>query len=155
MARSPRIENAARGHRELASTLDTIVPADSPTVWFFNELDEGLWFYFKGHDLAPIARARFNRGFDLHDDALARRIDTPAKRVEQAREQLADWARHADPREPYVLIRARIYDLFAADLASMVEPVYREQGLKRNEMVLLRAKTAPSVASRRPKEPPR
>ncbi len=146
------LENAARGHRELAATLDQIVPADSRTVWFFNELDEGLWFYLRGHNLAPIARARFNRGFDLHADALARRVDTPAKRVEQAREQLADWARHADPLEPYVLIRAKIYDLFAAEVAPLVEPVYREQGVKRNEMVLLRAKTATPLALRQANE---
>ena len=142
------IENAARGHRELARTLEKIVPADSPTVWTFNEVDEGLWFYLRGHDLAPVsgAVARFNRGFDLRLDAAARSVDTPARRVELAREQLADWARHATSDAPYVLIRGKIYDLFARDVAPLVEPVYREQGLKRNEMVLLRARTVPPVA---------
>ena len=144
------LENAARGHRELAARLETLVPADSPTVWFFDELDEGLWFYLKGHDLAPAsgAGARFNRGFDLRADAVARKVETPARRVELAREQLAEWARHADPAAPYLLIRGKIYDRFAGDVAPLVEPVYREHDVERNEMVLLRARTSTPVASR-------
>ena len=65
-----------------------------------DELDEGLWFYLQGHDLAPIARRAVQPG--LRPPGRRRspgRADTPAKRVEQAREQLADWARHADPRD--------------------------------------------------------
>jgi 4-amino-4-deoxy-L-arabinose transferase-like glycosyltransferase len=141
------LENPARGHRELAQALEKIVPADSPTVWFFDELDEGLWFYLRGHELAPVAVARFNRGFDLRAEAAARRVDTPARRIEVARGHFADWARHADPASPYVLIRGKVYDLFARDVAPLVEPVYRERGVKRNEMVLLRARTAGPVAS--------
>ena len=142
------LENPSRGHRELAAKLEALVPADLRTVWFFNELDEGLWFYLRGHDLAPVAGAKFNRGFDLRADAADRKLDTPARRVELAREQLADWARHADPAAPtYVLIRGKIYDLFARDVASLFESVYREQGVKRNEMVLLRTRPTPPVAS--------
>ncbi len=141
------VENPARGHRKLAETLETIVPADSPTVWFFNEVDEGLWFYLRGHELAPVSKARYNRGFDLRVDARARRIETPARRLELARDQLADWARHADPASPYVLIRGKIYDPLARDLAPLVEPVYREHDLKRNEMVLLRVRSDNAVAA--------
>jgi 4-amino-4-deoxy-L-arabinose transferase-like glycosyltransferase len=133
------MENAARGHRELARRLDSLIPAGSPTVWFLDELDEGLWFYLRGHDLEPIAGARFNRGFDLRVDAATRKVDTPARRVDLARGQLVDWARHADPTTPYALVRGKIYDRFAHDVADLVEPVYREQGVNRNEMVLLRA----------------
>jgi 4-amino-4-deoxy-L-arabinose transferase-like glycosyltransferase len=133
------IENATRGHRELARRLEEFIPAGSPTVWFLDELDEGLWFYLHGHELAPIAGARFNRGFDLRLDAANKKVDTPARRVDLARGQLADWARHADPATPYALIRGKIYDRFARDVADLVEPVYREQGVNRNEMVLLRA----------------
>ena len=141
------LENAARGHRELAAKLEALVPAGSSTVWFFNEVDEGLWFYLKGHDLAPVSGSRFNRGFDLRADVADRKVDTPARRVELAREQLADWARHADPAAPYLVIRGKIYDRFAGDVAPLVEPVYREQGVKRNEMVLLRARPTTPVAS--------
>jgi len=144
-------ENSGRGHKALAAELDRRIPAATPTVWFFDELDEGLWFYLRGHDLAPIPadRARYNRGFDLRDAAKARRALTPERRIAEARDRLAAWARHADPATPYVLIRAKLYDLpgFAAGLAPLVEPVYREAGLKRNEMVLLRARMAPEVAS--------
>jgi hypothetical protein len=141
------LDNDARGHRELARRLEALVPVDSPTVWFLDELDEGVWFYLRGHDLAPIAASRFNRGFDLRLDAAAKKVETPARRVDQARGQLADWARHADPATPYALIRAKIYDRFARDVADLVEPVYREQGVKRNEMVLLRAKAPRTLAS--------
>ena len=142
------VENDVRGHRELARRLEALIPAESPTVWFLDELDEGLWFYLRGHELAPIAGARFNRGFDLRLDAATRKVDSPARRVDLARGQLADWARHADPATPsYALIRGKIYDRFARDVADLVEPVYREQGVKRNEMVLLRAKSGAPVAS--------
>ena len=44
-------ENPERSHRALAQKLGEIVPAGAPTVMFFNEIDEGLWFYAKGFDL--------------------------------------------------------------------------------------------------------
>ena len=141
------LENPARGHRGLARRIEALVPAGSPTVWFLDELDEGVWFYLKGHDLAPVAGARFNRGFDLRSDAAAGKVDTPARRVGRARQQLADWAGHVDPASPYLLVRGKVYDRFASDVAHLVEPVYREQGVSRNEMVLLRAKGAGPVAS--------
>ena len=137
-------ENPGRGHKALAAELGRILPAGVSTVWFFDEVDEGLWFYLRGHDLAPIPadRARYNRGFDLRDAARSRRGITPEIRVAEARDRLADWARHAGPDAPYVLIRAKLYDLpgFAAGLAPLIEPVYREAGVRRNEMVLLRAR---------------
>ncbi len=146
-------ENPSRGHRALATELGRRIPGSTPRVWFFDEIDEGLWFYLEGHDLAPIpapgGRARYNRGFDLRDAAAARRDFTPGRRVAQARDRLAEWARHADPASPYVLVRAKVYDLpgFADDLGPLVGPVYRERGVKRNEMVLLRARTPAEVAS--------
>ncbi len=144
-------ENPGRGHRSVAADLARIVPEATPKVWFFDEIDEGVWFYLEGHDLAPIGpiadRSRYNRGFDLHEAAQARTIITPARRVEAARDRLAAWARAADPTCPYVLIRAKIYDILARDLAPLVEPVYRESGVRRNELVLLRAKLAGPVAA--------
>ena len=139
-------ENPSRGHRELARRLEKLVPPETSTVWFFDELDEGLWFYLRGHDLAPISAAKFNRGFDLRTLEANKRVDTPAKRLDLARDKLSAWASHAEPTEPYVLIRAKIYDLLADDLAPLLEPVYREQGVRRNEMVLLKARARP-VAS--------
>jgi hypothetical protein len=142
-------DNPLRGHRELAKKLETIVPPESTTVWFFSDIDEGLWFYLKGHELAPVSAAKFNRGFDLRVDAAEKRIDTPARRIEQARNQFTEWARNADPQSPYILIRARIYDRFAPEVAHLVEPIYREEAVKRNEMVLLRVRKRPAVAFKR------
>ncbi|MFI5458902.1 MAG: hypothetical protein ACHRXM_26025 [Isosphaerales bacterium] len=51
---------------------------------------------------------------------------------------LIEWLDHNDPRTSYVLIRSRLYDRFADDLASRVTPVFRETGMKRNELTLLR-----------------
>jgi hypothetical protein len=148
-------ENPARGHRELARRLEAMIPAEVSTVWFFNDVDEGLWFYLRGHNLSPVAASRFNRGFDLRVDANERKIDTPARRVEQAREQLSEWARAADPASPFVLIRAKIYDRFAASIADLVEPVYRESGVKRNDLVLLRVRATAPLVSKRTDDPRR
>ncbi|WP_435017390.1 ArnT family glycosyltransferase [Tundrisphaera sp. TA3] len=137
-------ENAARGHRRLARTLEEVVPPDVRTVLFFAELDEGLWFYLKGHDLAPLpaARTRYNRGFDLLDESSGQKVDTPAQRTARARDQVADWARDGSASSPYLLIRGKIYDLFAGEIQDLVEPVYREQDVRRNELVLLRPRSA-------------
>ena len=142
-------ENPARGHRRLAETIATIVPEEVGTLLFFAELDEGLWFYLEGRDLSPLpgARTRYNRGFDLIDDASARKIDSPAQRKALARDQVAAWARQGDPATPYLLIRGKVYDLFAAEIADMVEPVYREHDVKRNELVLLRPRAPRAVAA--------
>jgi hypothetical protein len=148
-------ENSVRGHRELASRLGALVPREVSTLSFFNDIDEGLWFYLKeGLELRPVAAPRFNRGFDLRVNAHDRQIDTPERRVEQAREQLSDWARHSDPDSPYVLIRAKIYDRFADEIADLVEPVYRETGVKRNELVLLRVRAGTPLVSK-PTDDPR
>ena len=44
-------ENSARSHRLLAQKLRTCA-GGSPTIMFFNEIDEGLWFYSHGLNLA-------------------------------------------------------------------------------------------------------
>jgi hypothetical protein len=54
-----------------------------------------------------------------------------------------------------VLIRNKLYDLFAPDLAGLAAPVYRERGLKRNELVLLRiTRPSPPIAARNGNDPP-
>ena len=131
----------ARSHRELAATLDRILPADQRTLMFFHELDEGLWFYLRDRDLEPVpgSQPRYNEAVDMVDD-LRKHVflaDPRARLAEQER-ILLDWVRKADPATPYVLIRGKIYDLFAPDLEGLATPLYREQGLSRNELVLLR-----------------
>jgi hypothetical protein len=82
--------------------------------------------------------------FDLVADKRANRLVTDRdKRLEIEKKILLDWLARPDRGSQYVLIRNRVYDLFAADLVGLATPVYREQGLKRNELVLLRV-TSPS-----------
>ncbi len=61
------VENARRGHRELAQTLFGLVPPEVRSLRFFNEIDEGLWFYLQGMDLLPVpgSHPRYSTAFDL------------------------------------------------------------------------------------------
>ncbi len=60
-------ENAAHGHRDLARRLEHILPADVRTLMFFNEIDEGLWFYANGLEAlrVPGSHPRYNTSYDL------------------------------------------------------------------------------------------
>ena len=134
-------ENRAHSHRALAATLDRLLPAEARTIMFFHELDEGLWFYLRNRSLAPVpgSQPRYSDVFDLVDDQRSNRLVTdPEKRLEIEKRILLDWLARPDRGSQYVLIRNRVYDLFAADLVGRATPVFREQGLKRNELVLLR-----------------
>ena len=120
---------------------------------FFHELDEGLWFYLRNRSLAPVpgSQPRYNDVFDLVDDQRANRLVTdPDKRLEIEKQILLDWLARPDRGSQYVLIRNRVYDLFAADLVGLATPVFREQGLKRNELVLLRVEPPLPVTARPP-----
>jgi hypothetical protein len=138
-------ENPKRGHRTLALELSQILPAGSPTVMFFNEIDEGLWFYARGFRLAPVpgSHPRYNTAFDLAHSYLTQRRhsetlgEVEARRLAQEKQALFDWLDRRDRRQPYLLIRGHLYDLFARDLAGRVAPVVRETAMKRNELVLL------------------
>ncbi len=146
-------ENATRGHRTVAERLDRIVSDTSPTLMFFNEIDEGLWFYAKGFRLAPVPQShpRYNTAFDLAHSFLSKRHNSQtlgeveAERVAHEKQALLDWLDRRDPLARYLLIRDRHYDLFADELATRTKPVLRETSMKRNELVLLEVTgTAPS-----------
>jgi len=64
------------------------------------------------------------------------------------RESLVDWLRAGRPAEELVLLKASVFDRLAADLGGLAVPIHREQGLKRNELVLLRAAGAPAPSER-------
>ena len=99
-------ENPERGHRALAEKLGEIVPAGSRTVMFFNEIDEGLWFYARGFRLAPVPRShpRYNTAFDLAHSYLTERHhsetlgDVEARRLAREKQALFDWLDRRDPR---------------------------------------------------------
>ena len=138
-------ENELRSHRVLARELHRIVPAQVHTVNFFNEIDEGLWFYLAGIDLAPVpgTHPRYNTAYDLAHSFLNKRehhetiAQVEAKRQAHDRQALLDWVEHSEPKTSYLLIRGRTYDTFAAELAGRAVPLFRETGLKCNELVLL------------------
>lgn len=149
---APR-ENASRSHRALASRLDAILPAETRTVMFFHELDEGLWFYLRDRHLEPVPRStpKYNDGFDMLEEyrngAKALDLQTWAQmRRDRQKQILVEWLGSRDRPSPYVLIRAKYYDIFAPDLAGMAEVVFRERDVKRNDLVLLRAMDPPVVA---------
>lgn len=141
--------NPTRGHATIARAIDRAVPPEVVTLDFFHELDEGLWFYLRNRGLAAVAgsQARYNDAFDgVSADAPPARLTVRSKRV------LADWLRDDDRGGSYLLIRDKVYDVLAADLAGFAEPILRETLARRNGLVLLKVAPAPrSVAVREPR----
>ena len=157
---APR-ENAGRGHRAIAQRLDATT-ADGSSIAFFNEIDEGLWFYAQGFELLPVpgTQPRYNTSFDLaenfrfkrrHDETLA---DLEARCLVLDKRALLDWLDRADLSGRYVLIRSRYYDLFAADLVGRASPLFREIGMKCNELVLLKVSNTLRQTTTAAAEPP-
>jgi 4-amino-4-deoxy-L-arabinose transferase-like glycosyltransferase len=145
--------NAQRGHRELAATLEQIIPSEMPTIMFFRQIDEGLWFYLRDRSLTPVpgSQPRYNAGADLDDDARNNRIEwDPNKRADNVKKILVDWLTLPGRPSSYVLLRTKEYDLFAHDLTGLATLVHREHGLYRNELVLLRVPPAGPVAAKTP-----
>ena len=152
-------ENPQRGHRALAQRLTKLVGNGSPdqTLMFFNEIDEGLWFYAQGFALAPVpgSQPQYNTAFDLarlyreerhHSETL---LEIEASRLARDKQALVNWLDQKRPEHacPYVLIRARLYDRFAADLAGRAADSSRDRP-EANELVVLAVagaeRTAPS-----------
>jgi hypothetical protein len=145
----PRYNNQ-RSHRALAATIEQLVPRGTPTIMFFRQIDEGLWFYLHDRKLDPVpgSQPRYNAGADLDDDFKNNRLEWDAKkRTENVKKLLVDWLSRPDRPSSYVLLRAKEYDLFARDLVPLASVVHREEGLSRNELVLLRATSAGPVAA--------
>jgi hypothetical protein len=138
-------DNPRRGHRELARTLARLVPHEARAVRFFNEVDEGLWFYLRGLDLEPVpgTQPRYSAAYDLARAVRAGRGTADVEVLDARREAiekraLLDWLDRPDSAASFVLIRSGLFDRYARDLAGRATPVLRETGLSRNELVLLR-----------------
>jgi 4-amino-4-deoxy-L-arabinose transferase-like glycosyltransferase len=146
-------ENSAHSHRELAAKLQRLLPPEARTIMFYHELDEGLWFYLSDRTLkaVPGSQAPYNDAYELvrqfRDNTLEWDLN---KRVEREKKVLVDWLQASARESPYVLIRSKVYDQFGPDMAQLATPLYREHGLKRNEMVLLRVTAPGPVASGSP-----
>jgi 4-amino-4-deoxy-L-arabinose transferase-like glycosyltransferase len=138
-------ENPERSHRVLAQRLQNLLSPGVQTVMFFNEIDEGLWFYLSGLDLTPVpgSHPRYNIAYDLAHSYLTERrgletiTDLEAKRQARDKQTLFNWLEQDGARPSYLLLRRKLYDLMADDLGGRVFPLLRETGLKRTELVLL------------------
>ena len=138
-------DNPARGHRQLARQLERLVPSTVTTVRFFHEIDEGLWFYLRGHRLAPVpgSQPRYSNSYDKRDSLMsdgplqADPADPSVRPMEQQAQVLLDWLRGKGRDEPYLLIRSAVYESMAPRLAGLVTPLYQETGLTRNCLILL------------------
>ncbi|MBV8314611.1 MAG: glycosyltransferase family 39 protein [Planctomycetaceae bacterium] len=154
--------NATHSHRNLATTMDRLLPPEARTVMFFHEIDEGLWFYLRDRALVPVpgSQPEYNDGLDLYselrsgppirDPRRLRNVEQQIflKRQDSVRQTLLDWIARPDRVSSYVLLRNRDYDRFAPALAGLATPVFREQGLKRNGLVLLHVDPQETVAAR-------
>jgi len=141
--------NSTRSHRELAERIERVLPPEAKTVMFFRELDEGLWFYLHGRTLAPVpgSQPRYNKDIDLQDDAKNNKLLwLEAERVARERQILVDWIEKPQHESDFVLVRAKVYDKFQPGIDSLATPVFREKGLDRNELILLRLRESGSVA---------
>ncbi len=141
------VENPRRGHRELAVAIRRIVPDAEKSVHFFNEVDEGLWFYLDGLDLVPVPEThpRYSAAYDLaaayqgRGDASLTLEELDDRRERMEKQALLRWLDGRGASTHYLLIRSRLLDRYVRELAGRATPVLRESGLGRNELVLLRA----------------
>jgi 4-amino-4-deoxy-L-arabinose transferase-like glycosyltransferase len=148
-------ENSRRSHRALSRTLRQLVPGDMRSLRFFNEIDEGLWFYMRGLTLVPIPGNQpvYNTAYDLATDHLENGVAgetieaAEARRMAHDRQVLTAWVDRAHDYDSYLLLRANLYDRHATELSGRTTVVYRESGVKRNELVLLHADGRPLAAA--------
>ena len=142
-------ENDRRSHRALAAELEQRLPDGIRTVMFFHELDEGLWYYLPGLSLLPVpgSQAAYNDAFTAAENLRHNRVEYDwRKRLESQRESLLTWLCKPERETSYILIRDRDYDLHAEALKGLVEPIHREQGVKRSGLVLMRATDKKPIA---------
>jgi 4-amino-4-deoxy-L-arabinose transferase-like glycosyltransferase len=143
-------QNSVRSHKALAATLGRLLPDDVHTVHFFGDLDEGLWFYLRDRRLVPVPKSQseYNRALELNDKLRRGEFKwSEAERLKDETAVLLSWLRSPDRTDRYLMIRAKIYDRIAHDLEGIATPMYREQGLERNELVLLQVAPPEVVAS--------
>ena len=114
-------DNPLRSHRELAQALDRLVPPGVRSIHFFNELDEGLWFYLDGLDLLPVpgTQPRYSTAYDLAEAFHARRdssdsLDTlDVRREALEKRALLSWLDRRDESSAFLLIRSSLFDRYA------------------------------------------
>jgi hypothetical protein len=149
------VDNHRRGHRELAQVIRRLVPDDVHELFFFNEIDEGLWYYLRGMNLTPVPGSlpRYNTAFEVAQTYGSKRIPKEAldrvndNRQSHDRRVFLQWLNRKESPLRYVLVRAEVYDRLASDMVGRITPLFRETNLKRNEIVLLQAAARPSLSA--------
>ena len=68
------------------------------------------------------------------------------------RQILVDWLDGDEHESAYVLIRAKSFDLFSPGIAERAEPVFRETGVDRNKLMLLKLRPQAEIAAARATE---
>ncbi|MGC8640410.1 MAG: ArnT family glycosyltransferase, partial [Isosphaeraceae bacterium] len=141
------VDNPVRGHRRLARQLEERIPSTASTVRFFHEIDEGLWFYLRGHRLVPVpgSQPQYSNSYDrldslLSDGRVRNDPEDPSLRPKHLTQALLDWVRGEGRDEPYLLLRTSVYQRVAQHLEGLVTPIFQESGTTRNGLVLLRVR---------------
>ncbi len=156
-ALAPKL-NPVRSHRALAATLDRVLPAETKSIMFFKELDEGLWFYLRNRELLPVPGSlpKYNAALELVIESNENRLELDfTKRAENDTKIFREWLQGPNRASDYVLIRTKDYEKYAAGLAGLVTPIHREEGLKRNELVLLHVEPSAVASSPHQDDPVR
>lgn len=143
--------NTRYSHRDLAAALERVVPSDSPTIMFFDEVDEGLWFYLKDRALiaVPESQPRYNSAFARDEDQRNNRLELdPSKRLRRKTEILSLWLGRRDRESSYLLMRQTLYEQMKPVIDHQVVPIHGEEGLGRYAMILLRVNDPGAVVAR-------
>ena len=145
--------NPARGHHAAMLQLARTLPPGA-TTWFLDDLDEALWFYGPDLNLQPVPPLHSetpatNRGHTLRATVTPGQThaEATAARTRVTVDRLTAWADHAGPGS-YLLIRGKFLDRLGVALPPTIIPVYREAGVVRPDLVLLRVQTPAEVAAR-------
>jgi hypothetical protein len=59
---------------------------------------------------------------------------------------LVDWVSKQPHQSPYLLLKSKKYAAYAPELAPLTTLIYREEGMNRNEITLLKINDPPAVA---------
>ena len=142
--------NPARGHRGLARQLQQLIPDSIRTLRYFHEIDEGLWFYLRRPNLAPIpgTQPQYNAAYDRVRELA--RLGLPydgsgepvGRRMEREIQHLREWLRYTPREEPLFLMRGAVFDRHAPELTGLATLILREDSLRRNGLVLLSKQAA-------------
>jgi hypothetical protein len=146
-----------QSHRAAADRLEAALPEDVRTVMFFDEIDEGLWFYLRDRDLirVPGSGPELNHAYDMMVDARNQRLVWDANlRILKEQQVLLDWLGRRERPSSYVLIRKKVYDKFAPALQGRAEVVFEEPEMGRAQLVLLRAPQAVAALASDPATDP-